>query len=73
MDDTFDPNREILHGVEQPGIYDGILYWIDTNGYAFHRFVLDGDNFLKARAQPFIDTHNAGRSFEDRKAIGDTL
>jgi hypothetical protein len=62
MDDAFDPNRTILHGVEQPGIYDGILYWIDTDGYAFHRFTTKP---MIRRAQPFIDTYNAGRTFLD--------
>ncbi len=57
-------NRTILYGVEQPGIYDGILYWVDTNGWAYHRFT---DNHMKLRAQPFIDTFNAGRTFLDNK------
>ena len=66
--DTYDPNRTKAYGVEQPGIYDGILYWIDTDGYAYHRFTAE---YMMQRAQPFIDTHNAGRSFEDQKALGD--
>lgn len=63
MDDSFDPERPISFGVEQPGVYDGILYWVDINGYAFHRFTHEG---LKARAQPFIDTYNAGRTYQDQ-------
>jgi len=59
-------NRTILYGVEQPGVYDGVLYWVDTNGYAFHRFT---ENYMKLRAQPFIDAHNAGRTFTEERGI----
>lgn len=60
--DAFDPNREIAFGVEEPGVYDGILYWIGTDGYAFHRHT---ETHLMRRAQPWIDTYNRGRSYSD--------
>ena len=47
---------EIAYGVEQPGVYDGILYWVGRDGTAFHRF---HDDRMRAKAQPFIDEHNA--------------
>ena len=48
-------NREIAYGVEQPGVYDGILYWVDKDGLAFHRF---SSSHMRRKAQPFIDEHN---------------
>ena len=59
-------NREILYGVDQPGVYDGILYWVDTKGWAYHRFT---ENHMKLRAEPFIRAHNAGRSFTEERGI----
>jgi hypothetical protein len=61
MNDAFDPNREIAYGVEQSHVYDGMLYWVDINGYAFHRWT---ETHMKTRAQPFINAHNAGRTFQ---------
>lgn len=49
-------DREIAYGVEQPGVYDGVLFWVGTDGVAFHRFT---SPHMRAKAQPFIDVFNA--------------
>lgn len=51
------PEREIAYGVEQPVVYDGTLFWVGTDGVAFHRF---SHHYMQAKAQPFIDAFNAG-------------
>lgn len=48
---------EIAYGVEQPGVFDGVLFWVGTDGVAFHRFKAP---HMRAKAQPFIDAFNAG-------------
>lgn len=50
-------DREIAFGVEQPGVYEGTLFWVGTDGVAFHRF---SHQHMQAKAQPFIDAWNAG-------------
>lgn len=53
--------HEIAFGVEEPGVYDGILYWVSTDGVAFHRFT---SPHMRAKAQPFIDSFNMAAARE---------
>jgi hypothetical protein len=54
-------DREIAYGVEEPGVYDGVLYWVGTDGVAFQRFT---DTHMTSKAQPFIDAYNVAAARE---------
>lgn len=58
--------RPIAYGVEEPEAYEGILYWVGTDGVAFHRFT---DRYRRAKAQPYVDAFNTGAT---QRAAADT-
>lgn len=57
---------DIETGMEIQGVYDGVLFWIGTDGCAYHRFHGDDPMTLRLRrkALPYINQYNRREEFD---------
>jgi hypothetical protein len=52
------PDRDIDHGVQISGLYDGVCYWVLKDGTAVNRF--PADHYAYKRTEKVVEAFNLG-------------